>query len=208
MDKHNSGKYFYEFWAKLTLECLFPHLYSELNKSESPDLQDVDLNLGVEVAQIVRGQDRKDADFYYKYLRGKQKNESLETVLRNFEKAGKEIIIRDSIFHNGDNQIIGYFSDYRGINYDNLEDVLTKKLKKLNSNIYENVKICDLYLIWFDLFDEELADVMPVISSILVSYTKQFRYIYIDNKSTLLQYDVSNKKYNMFQQVILFTILH
>lgn len=82
---------FYECYAKIVLEEMFPEQFSDLIISDKPDLQNAKLNIGIEVTSSENSK-QKEAEalctiWYY------QDNNRKEKIRKQIEKCGAKLIV-------------------------------------------------------------------------------------------------------------------
>ena len=191
-NNHNLDKDISELYAKFMLEEMFPNEYSKLLKSDKPDLVTNDRSIGVEVTRILWENDMAAAVYFLKNLRSQSIDNIEPHLIDNFSQRGYEVLLGNTINAKLENKIIGFSSPSEGTNYPSFERKLETKYKRVNSDIYLKCEYYDLYVIWRELFDDELSCVTKIISEINKRFKIGYRYIYIDIGNYLYRYNTRN----------------
>lgn len=121
----------FEWYAKEELCCLYDKLFTKLEKSESPDFQSHELNVGVEVT---RGLDKSICE-KYSIIDGNLKSvESLKMLKEKYKNSKfKEDFDKNLGILSGGIPFFRYEQDISSI-IDNLKDCIQKKTYMLNTN--------------------------------------------------------------------------
>jgi hypothetical protein len=89
LPKHTKVDY-YECYAKIVLEEMFPERFSDLVILDKPDLQNAQLNIGVEVTSSINPKQKEAEELYVKWHC--QGNEGKKKIERQIEKCGGKLI--------------------------------------------------------------------------------------------------------------------
>jgi len=108
---------YYECYAKIVLEEIFPEQFFDLIISDKPDLQNIDLNIGIEVTSSENSNQKEVDALYTKW--SYQDNDKKENIRRQIEKCGAKLI----------NGVLSGISDHDS--FEKIYDTLNKKLVKL-----------------------------------------------------------------------------
>lgn len=183
---HDAEKKYFENLAKFTLCLLFQDEYKGLVNFEKPDLVTQDYRVGVEVTRVLQERKMRDERFFNRHFHRQQINSLSENKLNSFLQNGNELITEDRVVGNGSMKIVGYASDL-GIYKEEFIALVRRKLINLNKGNYAFCDNMDLYAFWPSLFDDEIEYAIDGIGSVCECVQNDYRYVYVDNNSTLFR---------------------
>ena len=192
-NQHDYSKISSELYAKYMLEELFPSRYGVLTRSDKPDLITQDNAIGVEVTRVLWEHEMIAAKYYHDHLKGMYTNCVDPEIIHSFEKRGNEVLTGGSIKSEWENKIIGYASPLDGTNYAGFEKLLNYKYERIKDNQYTPCNQYDLYVIWRDLFEDEVDKALDILKKVGEHYSVGYRYVYIDTIKQLVKYDSINQ---------------
>lgn len=174
-----------EYYALAVLKYSFPEQFAGLRKGETPDLQDVDRNIGVEVTwggsprdEIINGES-------YKFSHAKSDNDRKKCLQRIKENGGDR-----------NEYSISYPVSTSDGDKKHIQNVLTKKLKKIDSyrvrvNRIGLAILIDIPLLFFD--DPQWGDWLSPINK------GSFDFIALVHWSGIDMYDFKMEEYISFR---------
>ena len=176
-----------ECFAKLLLEQQFPDIFKDLELIDKPDLQNTNLDLGIEVTTAIEKNDL-ELDKLYIGLEYNLVN-NRKSVIKKIDSLGGKI-------HSGILEHPG-----RSRNLCNIEKCIYNKLKKLNDEDYK--KFSKNYLFMTDqniILEQECPDLLNKYKSLQEGYKYQYHGIYIYRLGgELFEFDFVNNKYNIHE---------
>lgn len=176
-----------ECFAKLLLEQQFPDIFKDLELIDKPDLQNINLDLGIEVTTAIEKNDL-ELDKLYIGLEYNLVN-NRKSVIKKIDSLGGKI-------HNGILEHPG-----RSRNLCNIEKCICNKLKKLNDKDYK--KFSKNYLFMTDqniILEQECSDLFNKYKLLQEGYKYQYQGIYIYRLGgELFEFDFVSNKYNIHE---------
>lgn len=176
-----------ECFAKLLLEQQLPDIFKDLELMDKPDLQNINLDLGIEVTTAIEKNDL-ELDKLYIGLEYNLVNDR-KSVIKKIESLGGKI-------HNG---ILVHPG--RSRNLCNIEKCICNKLKKLNDKDYK--KFSKNYLFMTDqniILEQECPDLFNNYKLLQEGYEYQYQRIYIYRLGgELFEFDFVSNKYNIYE---------
>ena len=170
--------------AKRLLEKYFSSRFANFNiDCESPDLQDMQSSVGVEVSRAMPNSDMKVLGAYNSIKHGKA---------RSIEKCKK--IIADSGAKYAKECL---FFPIRYVSVDNIKSAINKKLNNLNKHYhdhgYHKFRHNELFILDMNFIDDN-DKIFDDIVSIQAKFEIHFEiiYIYLENSDELLVIDMNN----------------
>lgn len=183
-----------ECFAKLVLEALFPDVYVDLQIADKPDLQDHVNDIGIEVTSAIPQKIREALKLWYTmpYIESNQKRNRNKERMRQLgvEYAGGvqawpgEDYSSVDVIKSPFNAVIKAFD---------------KKVRKLNSSSYTNMKRYDLYVesqLW------AWPDIMPNVLEHILKYNngkKRFTFVYLYCVDAICIFDLMNQIYKIIE---------
>lgn len=140
LNKHNNS-YWYEIFAKSTLEVVFEHEFDNLRLSDKPDLIDDSTKRGIEVTHPTDEKHEKLNSYYHNHLEGKRLDEVSEKGLSRFRSNLYDVVVDAE-----NNTICAFRTPYKEFNIEVIYQAIDKKVKKLNENLYDYSDNISLYL--------------------------------------------------------------
>lgn len=189
--------YIDEYFAKIVLEHLFPQKYSNLNKDEKPDLQDLQNNTGVEVTSAISGDWRRfikftdRIDYPDKYSRN---IESYKKALENDKVITESLYIANPIVYKSNSTNCIEQPPYRMI-----IDKFLEKNNKLNGGNYKVFNENNLYIRTILHFDDNVCQRLLDTFIENNNLTHKFKNVYILAVNCLYNYDLDNKKVSFYE---------
>ena len=163
-EQHEYSKISSELYARFMLQALFPARYGVLERSDKPDLKTQDGAVGIEVTRVVWPGEMILA----KYLHPAQNEEDPD---------------------NADPEVIGISSPYNGVNYEGFGKLLDYKYGRINNDGYAPCGEYDLYVIWRDLFEDEIPGAVEMIAEENRANPVNYRYVYLDTIGLVVRFD-------------------
>jgi len=108
---------YYECYAKIVLEEMFPKQFSDLIISDKPDLQNAKLSIGIEVTSSENSSQKEVEGLYTKW--SYQNNDKKERIREQIEKRGAKLM----------NGVLSGIPEHDS--FDRIYDTLNRKLEKL-----------------------------------------------------------------------------
>ncbi|MCH3963041.1 MAG: hypothetical protein LKE46_02095 [Clostridium sp.] len=148
------SKYYYEYYAKVVLEELYPEEFTNLKKGERPDLQNDDKKWGVEVTTAI-GVEKGTAESLYM------------RIYRNLEQEVEKDLKRNILREKAD-----------GDSFDLILRAFNKKLNKLNG--YKYFRRNGLF-IFSDIYadDEMIMKVVHDMKQLQKNISKKFYEVFV-----------------------------
>lgn len=191
-DKINSQllKCSYEYRVLATLKFLYPDMYNNMEKGESPDLQDKDNNIGIEVTTLSNNKELAASDAYYKLIRYKNISQQIKIINKNNHSL---TITDDGIIHML--SFGSYFCDK-----ELFIKVINNKLDKLNE--YKNkYKVVGLAVLIVDIICSETEyNIVNIINELYQETNNFYDFIYVISSDFCIYYNVYE---NVFKKRIL-----
>ena len=162
----NNGN-FYEIFAKISLQNVFPDEFSNLTLSDRPDLIDDTRKLGIEVTYATNEKEEKLNAYYQDSLFGKRIEQISSKGLSVFRKNKYDIV-----FDGETHTVSAYKKEYEPFDINIVYEAIERKFLKLNSGLYKYPDNISLYL-EMSKYSYENAD-MSVAEKIL-SYANELK---------------------------------
>lgn len=162
----NNGN-FYEIFAKISLQNVFPDEFSNLTLSDRPDLIDDTRKLGIEVTYATNEKEEKLNAYYQDSLFGKRIEQISSKGLSVFRKNKYDIV-----FDGETHTVSAYKKEYEPFDINIVYEAIKRKFLKLNSGLYKYPDNISLYL-EMSKYSYENAD-MSVAEKIL-SYANELK---------------------------------
>lgn len=190
---HDNDTKYYEKRAQLTLLQCFDNIYSRnLIMLDKPDIFDNDNNFGIEVTKALSKKESEIIGLFAQYKDKKPGEMPLKTI-EYLEKLGANISIPNNKFYS----CTTFNWDLKKSIEVSLENAFKEKIKKLNNGNYAIREKYDLYIFSPSFGVCDLSAVQNFLSnaySIQENSKLKFRYIYIDDESTIYQCDMTTNK--------------
>lgn len=176
----------HECFAKVMLEYVLSNDFNNLEIKDKPDLQNIQLNLGIEITTAEEQQDLEMEKLYtsieYNLIRDKQKAKN------KIEKLGGYI----------SNGILVHPVRYRCL--DNIKNSIFKKLKKLNGKNYKIFEHNYIFITESDIIlKEECNDLLKEYIKFQNNFSIKFEKVYIyQYGGNLFEFDLINRNYNIY----------
>ena len=158
---------FYEIFAKISLQNVFPDEFSNLTLSDRPDLIDDTRKLGIEVTYATNEKEEKLNAYYQDSLFGKSIEQIWSKGLCVFRKNKYDIV-----FDGETHTVSAYKKEYEPFDINIVYEAIERKFSKLNSGLYKYPDNISLYL-EMSKYSYEIAD-MSVAEKIL-SYANELK---------------------------------
>lgn len=158
---------FYEIFAKISLQNVFPDEFSNLTLSDRPDLIDDTRKLGIEVTYATNEREEKLNAYYQDSLFGKRIEQISSKGLSVFRKNKYDIV-----FDGETHTVSAYKKEYEPFDINIVYEAIERKFLKLNSGLYKYSDNISLYL-EMSKHSYEIAD-MSVAEKIL-SYANELK---------------------------------
>lgn len=162
LPKHNNYNY-YECYAKVVLEELFPRDFVDLDIKDKPDLQGSDGNVGIEVTIA---DDQEAESLYVNILHGRVKDEA--GSLKKIQKCGCKIENGILVGKTGTDSFSEIYASFK------------EKLLILNKESYRHFKQDDLF-IFSPIFadDRMLEDAILHMQREQLNYKNRFHKVFV-----------------------------
>ena len=151
---------FYEIFAKISLQNVFPDEFSNLTLSDRPDLIDDTRKLGIEVTYATNEKEERLNAYYQDSLFGKRIEQISSKGLSVFRKNKYDIV-----FDGETHTVSAYKKEYEPFDINIVYEAIERKFLKLNSGLYKYPDNTSLYL-EMSKYSYEFAD-MSVAEKIL-----------------------------------------
>ncbi len=176
-----------ECFAKLLLEQLFPDIFKDLKLLDKPDLQNLELNFGIEVTTAIESKNLELDNLYTRLEYDLVQNR--ENVIKKIEALGGKII-NGILFHPKQNRDLS-----------NIEKSICNKLDKLNGNDYKIFSKNYLFITTYDfLLKQECIGLFSKYKVLQCNYKYKYQKIYIYCLGgELFEFDFVNNKYNIYE---------
>lgn len=158
---------FYEIFAKISLQNVFPDEFSNLTLSDRPDLIDDTRKLGIEVTYATNEKEERLNAYYQDSLFGKRIEQISSKGLSVFRKNKYDIV-----FDGETHTVSAYKKEYEPFDINIVYEAIERKFLKLNSGLYKYPDNISLYL-EMSKYSYEIAD-MSVAEKIL-SYANELK---------------------------------
>lgn len=170
---------YYECYAKIVLEEMFPERFSNLDIVDKPDLQNKNLDIGIEVTSSVNPMQKKAESEFVKWWNDKNANK--KKIESKIKECGAELID-------------GSLNGVRELdNFDRVYKIIENKRKKLLSDQYKHFGKLYLFIhsyIFADITMQEEA--LGKMQSICYSETKRIDCIYVLVPGAIYVFDLAN----------------
>ena len=176
----------HECFAKVMLEYVLPNDFNNLKIKDKPDLQNIELNLGIEVTTAENKKDLEMERLYtyleYDLIRDKQK------VKNKIEKLGGSI----------SNGILVHPVRYR--NLDSIRNSILEKLKKLKGNGYQIFGHNYIFITESDMIlEKECAWLLDEYIKLQNNFRIKFEKVYIyQYGGKLFEFNMVDRNYNIY----------
>lgn len=174
-----------ECFSKLLIESVFPGEFGNLKFGERPDLQNDELNIGIEVTTAISQDEMNISGAFSDIISGTARNP--EGSKKKIQKFGG---------HYDEIGIVSFPVKYRELN--NIYSALEHKLNKLDN--YKEYK--NQHLLITDrnfIKTEELKEMLETFNKIQGKYPKKFSYIFLYLRGgTLYKFDMVSKVYSIY----------
>ena len=155
LNKHNDS-YWYELFAKSTLEIVFPNEFIDLILSDRPDLICGDYEKGIEVVHPTDEEYEKINSYYHNQLEGKRIEDVSQKGLEIFRSKSYDVEF------DIENKICVMKAPYKEFDIEIIYEAISKKTNKLNKNLYACSDNISLYLemagVSFESMDYTVAE--------------------------------------------------
>lgn len=122
LPEHTAFDY-YECYAKIVLEEMFPEQFYDLTICDKPDLQNIQLDLGIEVTSSIKQKQKEAEALYTKWTY--QNDKQREKTAKKIEECGAKLFE-------------GVLAGVPGQdNFDNIYRSIKKKLERLSFGLYK-----------------------------------------------------------------------
>ena len=158
---------FYEIFAKISLQNVFPDEFFNLTLSDRPDLIDDTRKLGIEVTYATNEKEERLNAYYQDSLFGKRIEQISSKGLSVFRKNKYDIV-----FDGETHTVSAYKKEYEPFDINIVYEAIERKFLKLNSGLYKYPDNISLYL-EMSKYSYEIAD-MSVAEKIL-SYANELK---------------------------------
>lgn len=152
---------FYEIFAKISLQNVFPDEFSNLILSDRPDLIDDTRKLGIEVTYATNEKEERLNAYYQDSLFGKRIEQISSKGLSVFRKNKYDIV-----FDGETNTVSAYKKEYEPFDINIVYEAIERKFLKLNSGLYKYPDNISLYL-EMSKYSYEIADMSVADATIL-----------------------------------------
>lgn len=176
----------HECFAKVMLEYVLPNDFNNLKIKDKPDLQNIELNLGIEVTTAENKKDLEMERLYtyleYDLIRDKQK------VKNKIEHLGGSI----------SNGILVHPVRYR--NLDSIKNSILEKLNKLNGNGYQIFGHNYIFITESDMIlEKECAWLLDEYIKLQNNFRIKFEKVYIyQYGGKLFEFNMVDRNYNIY----------
>lgn len=176
----------HECFAKVMLEFALPNDFNNLKIKEKPDLQNIELNLGIEVTTAENKKDLEMERLYtyleYDLIRDKQK------VKNKIEHLGGSI----------SNGILVHPVRYRDL--DSIKNSILEKLNKLNGNGYQIFEHNYIFITESDMIlENECAGLLDEYIELQNNFRIKFEKVYIyQYGGKLFEFNMVDRNYNIY----------
>ena len=184
LDARESKKY-HEIFALLTMQHFYPHMSANLVLKDSPDLQDLESSLGIEVTRIISPYKAKISGEFVKYRLNKKTRKHLKKFCKIAkDNGGKVLLAGGGIIYPSVNEC-----DELGL----LESIVIQKGRKIASYRGNGFNKLGLFVI----YDSPMIPVPPIkiksiIDSALSGLGNRFDFIILCDSGTMIHYDLEN----------------
>jgi len=176
----------HECFAKVMLEYALPNDFNNLKIKDKPDLQNIELNLGIEVTTAENKKDLEMERLYtyleYDLIRDKQK------VKNKIEHLGGSI----------SNGILVHPVRYRDL--DSIKNSILEKLNKLNGNGYQIFEHNYIFITESDMIlENECAGLLDEYIELQNNFRIKFEKVYIyQYGGKLFEFNMVDRNYNIY----------
>lgn len=176
----------HECFAKVMLEFALPNDFNNLKIKDKPDLQNIELNLGIEVTTAENKKDLEMERLYtyleYDLIRDKQK------VKNKIEHLGGSI----------SNGILVHPVRYRDL--DSIKNSILEKLNKLNGNGYQIFEHNYIFITESDMIlENECAGLLDEYIELQNNFRIKFEKVYIyQYGGKLFEFNMVDRNYNIY----------
>ena len=176
----------HECFAKVMLEYVLPNDFNNLKIKDKPDLQNIELNLGIEVTTAENKKDLEMERLYtyleYDLIRDKQK------VKNKIEHLGGSI----------SNGILVHPVRYRDL--DSIKNSILEKLNKLNGNGYQIFEHNYIFITESDMIlENECAGLLDEYIGLQNNFRIKFEKVYIyQYGGKLFEFNMFDRNYNIY----------
>ena len=188
--------YWRELFAHITLKTVLPEEFSDIELSDKPDLIKTSSQLGIEVVFATDQKEEQLNSYYKKFLDGKAIAEVPSKGLSNFRSHFYDVIIDKDA-----NTISAYKKDFEPFNINIIFQAIDKKMKKLNSGLYNYSDNLYLYVQTFkcsgDMADFSTAEsILKYITNLKYKYNLTFKEVFYDCIFVLYRLNVESLTIN------------
>lgn len=182
---------YYECYAKVILEDLFPERYVNLCVSDKPDLQNIEKNIGVEVTSAVPAEQREAVKLWY----------TMPYVSEEKQKSNKERMEQLGVEYQGDIQAwpakVYSHSEIDGYPIEDFIKAVQNKITKLNKGNYKEFSRYDLFVYSEIYVNKTLIPKVLERLNIINNVRKHFSYIYLLAQDKFICFDTTAGNFNI-----------
>lgn len=182
---------FFERYAKITLETILGDHYAGLENRDRPDLQDIELDMGIEVTRAMH-ESKAEAISLLNEM-------AVDEIVDVPELTNKEMYRLGYTYGLISKDIVGPTEYYYWRQASPLSHVIENKVNKVTNGFYGNFKEMGLYIFTKDdVVDGELLAAMHLTSKLQSGFTSGFQTLYISEIQNLYVCDIASMSYKQY----------